>query len=312
MGANAVSRPVAPWLVIPVALGLPILAVLYYRRCRSPRARLLALLSHDEYTTEKALAAHRLISETPQLAPALAGCDGRVDMDECALRVLGAAPHDQRQSTNLRHCLGFASELSHLRTALTRQRVAFDGGNAAHVELIRSMWLALVPAEEFATVSEEWERLGFQGPDPATDFRGPGCLAARELSHFALRHTEVASRLVREWAAAAEAAGPPRPLAPPLPLALTGINASSWLWDLLAEGRLDRPLLARGVSVRTYRELYCELLLEFILSWAREPPESIMEFERAQQTFLAAVRGRLDKGAERLSEARSGRNSPPP
>ena len=123
----------APWLVIPVALGLPILVVLYYRRCRSPRARLLALLSHDEYTTEKALAAHRLISETPQLAPALAGCDGRVDMDECALRVLGAAPHDQRQSTNLRHCLGFASELSHLRTALTRQRVAFDGGSSSTV-----------------------------------------------------------------------------------------------------------------------------------------------------------------------------------
>jgi hypothetical protein len=59
---------------------------------------------------------------------------------------------------------------------------------AEHEELLMRLWQATFPGETLSSrVSEQWKRLGFQGTDPATDFRGMGLLGLHNLCYFAER-----------------------------------------------------------------------------------------------------------------------------
>ena len=57
--------------------------------------------------------------------------------------------------------------------ALTLHTMAQD---ETHLALLRQLWASLQPTRPFIARSHEWTRLGFQGDDPTTDFRGMGCL----------------------------------------------------------------------------------------------------------------------------------------
>jgi len=46
--------------------------------------------------------------------------------------------------------------------------------------------------------SEEWKKLGFQGLDPCTDFRGGGLLALQQLVYFAETRRELALQMLKE------------------------------------------------------------------------------------------------------------------
>ena len=77
-------------------------------------------------------------------------------------------------------------------------------------------------------VTADWIRIGFQGPDPATDFRGMGVLGLQNLVYFGEHYPDVFARLVtaqrkRDY-----------------PLACAGINVTSMLLELLRM-REDRP-----------------------------------------------------------------------
>ena len=121
-----------------------------------------------------------------------------------------------------------------------------------------------------------------------------GCLALRELVHFSTSFPEEAAQLADGWEVDG---GEPRSL----PLALTAINATAWLWTLLLDGRLDRCFFTHGATLRTYRDLYCELVRGFVRTWTSEAPESIAEFERVHTLYLTEVRGLLD-GAPRTAK----------
>eukprot|EP00966_Prymnesium_polylepis_P216036 5001212-Prymnesium_polylepis.2 len=126
-----------------------------------------------------------------------------------------------------------------------------------------------------------------------------GCLALRELTHFSETLREEAELLADGWDGwDVDDGGQPRTL----PLALTAINASAWLWSLLQDGRLDRCFFVRGATLRTYRELFREIMCGFLRVWTQEAPASIAEFERVQTLYLSQVRRRLDGTADRITE----------
>lgn len=56
----------------------------------------------------------------------------------------------------------------------------------SHAPLLLSLWNAAFPSEEFARMSEQWMKLGFQSPDPIRDLRGTGALGLRLLCHYSL------------------------------------------------------------------------------------------------------------------------------
>lgn len=52
------------------------------------------------------------------------------------------------------------------------------------------LWTATYPDTKLESrVSEQWKLLGFQGTDPATDFRGMGLLGLEQLVYFSENHT---------------------------------------------------------------------------------------------------------------------------
>lgn len=98
----------------------------------------------------------------------------------------------------------------------------YSSANEAHEELLRRLWQCGFPGVPLTQrVTPDWIRIGFQGPDPATDFRGMGVLGLQNLLYFGEHFPDVFARLVnaqrkRDY-----------------PLACAGINVTFMLLELL-------------------------------------------------------------------------------
>ncbi|KAL1515938.1 hypothetical protein AB1Y20_002552 [Prymnesium parvum] len=252
---------------------LAAIALAYYHSL--PRVRLVRLCDRP-WSPSVALLAKRLLERS------------RLEPRECESRIT------TRAAENLRRCLAFMADLHALRAELERQRKAVDPSDAAHAALLQRLWLALLPEESFRARGEAWLRLGFQGADPCTDFRGMGGLALRELVHFAEVFREEALLRCEAWSRDGGAVQA-------LPYALTAINASAWLWALFVDGKLDRCLCVRGASLQTYRNLFCEMLCGFLRLWESEAPAGIECFQRMSNAYIADVRRRLDGSADHIT-----------
>ncbi|KPI88611.1 hypothetical protein ABL78_2279 [Leptomonas seymouri] len=80
------------------------------------------------------------------------------------------------------------SDLS-LRRMRVERASAFDDDNRSHLNLLQQLWMATgKSATTYSRLGPQWGALGFQGEDPATDLRGGGVLALRQLVHFAQTH----------------------------------------------------------------------------------------------------------------------------
>lgn len=69
------------------------------------------------------------------------------------------------------------------------QSTAYDRLAESHEALLMRLWNASCPGIALVSrVSEQWKALGFQGNDPATDFRGMGLLGLKHLVFFAEKY----------------------------------------------------------------------------------------------------------------------------
>ena len=112
-----------------------------------------------------------------------------------------------------------------LKEAHLLKSTAYSAANASHERLLRRLWECGFPGVPLAErVTDHWLHLGFQGPDPATDFRGMGILGLANLVYFGEHYPEVFRRLV--------AAQGKRDY----PLACAGIHVTLMLVELLRMG----------------------------------------------------------------------------
>eukprot|EP01112_Ceratiomyxa_fruticulosa_P021611 TRINITY_DN7666_c0_g3_i2.p1 TRINITY_DN7666_c0_g3~~TRINITY_DN7666_c0_g3_i2.p1 ORF type:complete len:712 (+),score=155.21 TRINITY_DN7666_c0_g3_i2:203-2338(+) len=113
----------------------------------------------------------------------------------------------------------------------SRRGVPYDKGNTDHEAQLMRLWTATFPdAKLESRVSEQWKLIGFQGTDPATDFRGMGILGLENLLYFAEAHSEVFRRIISTNLARKERE---------YPVAVAGINLSQMLYDLLRVGETE-------------------------------------------------------------------------
>lgn len=105
--------------------------------------------------------------------------------------------------------------------------------SAEHEPLLQRLWAVAFPGVRYpeGRVSEDWLHLGFQGPDPASDFRGMGVLGLSNLVYFGEQYPDVFQRLVsaqgkRDY-----------------PLACAGINVTMMLLELLRMREVGAPAL---------------------------------------------------------------------
>merc|ERR1719231_268702 len=101
-----------------------------------------------------------------------------------------------------------------LEAIRAKAQTVFDESDPRHRLALESLWHCAFPGSShplnFERQSEKWKELGFQGLDPATDFRGGGYLALEHLLKFV-----VGSRGERHD--------------PSFPLAIASINCTAML-----------------------------------------------------------------------------------
>jgi hypothetical protein len=78
-----------------------------------------------------------------------------------------------------------------LRRHLRNKETPYDKMNPYHEQVLMQLWQLTFPEEQLtARVSDQWKKMGFQGTDPATDFRGMGYLGLINLIYFAEVHND--------------------------------------------------------------------------------------------------------------------------
>lgn len=113
------------------------------------------------------------------------------------------------------------------------------------------LWSASCPGVALVSrVSEQWKALGFQGNDPATDFRGMGILGLRHLVYFAEKHGGEWRELLESQARRRERQ---------YPVAVAGINLTFMLvTDVLLPGAQARPAASMQVERSTVEALLAD------------------------------------------------------
>lgn len=67
-----------------------------------------------------------------------------------------------------------------------RVQVPFDETRPDHQEALRALWSSAFPDVQLnGLISDQWKDLGWQGPNPSTDFRGCGFISLENLLYFA-------------------------------------------------------------------------------------------------------------------------------
>jgi len=202
-------------------------------------------------------------------------------------------PLEPAPQANLERSLGDFAQLAELKAQVFRlSSTAYDSSNAEHEAMLERLWQTLKPGRkrEGGRVSEAWKEIGFQGTDPATDFRGGGFLSLLSAVHLAEHHTDYCGRHIAVF-------NIPGNELLYWPLAITSINVTGWVVDLLARGELDLVLYARGCTLEAINEVHVALFRRFALTWEREKPKTIMEFGHIQKMTIQEVR---DMGMPKL------------
>ncbi|KAI7685477.1 hypothetical protein SSS_05606 [Sarcoptes scabiei] len=160
--------------------------------------------------------------------------------------------------------------------------------NKSHRILLESLWKNLHPERSLDDlVSKQWTEIGFQGPDPSTDFRGMGLLSLENLVFFSTVFAEYARNILSHS------------LHPSYgyPFAAVGINITYLALNLLRSNHLQTHLFnqeTRLYVVEDFHKIYSYLFVSFDKLWIRSKPSSVMEFSHIRDKFEAAVIKKLE------------------
>eukprot|EP00899_Mesostigma_viride_P006957 jgi/Mesvir1/16262/Mv08508-RA.1 len=171
--------------------------------------------------------------------------------------------------------------------------IPFDAENEEHEEALRALWRHAFPGEPLQDlVTPEWTRMGWQGPNPGTDFRGAGFLSLHNLVALAERYPDdFASLLHKTKGTRAKME---------YPFAVAGLNLTFMLLTLLglhrdklhnrSEGAWRGFVRLLEVEERAFDELYRLTFLLLDRLWLVFEAD-YMDF----QMVLAATRSRLEQ-----------------
>ena len=156
---------------------------------------------------------------------------------------------------------------------------------------------SLQGVESKVSKGKHWQGLGFQGDDPATDFRGVGELGLQQLVTFCEDHPMYTEHMLEE-SGTSWSEGDIRLEGPWYPFALCGIHISKLLQIILQEAFLQRQFLqaqlngSDGVEALSHT-LYAFLFVRCHLDWAtgvdKKEITSVFQFERFFEEFEIVI-----------------------
>ncbi|KAI9278463.1 ELMO/CED-12 family-domain-containing protein [Phascolomyces articulosus] len=155
-----------------------------------------------------------------------------------------------------------------------------------HEQKLLKLWKALMPETELESrLTQQWAEIGFQGNDPATDFRGMGLQGLDDLVYYATTHTDSAQRTFSSsrhpvsW----------------YPFAIVGINITQCAVQALRTRQMQFYLYKYGADKKAYSEFYCYLYHRFNDFWIshEEPRLTVMDFEMKFKEFKIRINKEL-------------------
>lgn len=148
-----------------------------------------------------------------------------------------------------------------------KKSTSFDDENSGHLELLQELWKLLQPDVPYERLSTNWSDIGFQGKNPATDFRGQGMLGLLNLLHFCKNYQPEAQDMLH------------RPHGG-FPLALAAINISAKLTQLLTThpGEMGNRLFAGTNSSDEQEGRFDELFSLVFINFESFYSDSIAEY----------------------------------
>ena len=191
------------------------------------------------------------------------------------------------------------------------KKSTFSATEEKHITMLVRLWNTMKPESprknmnRYNYFTEEWEKLGFQASDPTTDLRGMGILGLYQLVYFSHKRTLTAKTILEESHNTSKVA---------FPFAVTGINITSFILELLTEGRLHLVYINNYESaihsvggciddasnnqkcidyfVNIIHDIYCIVFEEFYLLWVVRKPKELMEFNSIFEEMKSIVRNK--------------------
>uniref|UniRef100_F1L1T9 ELMO domain-containing protein 2 n=1 Tax=Ascaris suum TaxID=6253 RepID=F1L1T9_ASCSU len=241
------------------------------------------LTSEEEYPAQVTLRVERMIEDG--LLPELCEDWTEDDEPELADRVVRdntyycekiSASMSERMEKVMSQIRGYR-ELCALVEA--RRLEKYDVENVTHEKRLLRLWDILMPEEKLTgRVTKQWQKIGFQGDDPSTDFRGMGVLSLDQLVFFA--QYDVASAR-----AALLLSNDPEY---EFPMATAGITFTSMARNLLQKGVFKAHFyntVAGAPTLDNFHRVYCQIFKLFCKFWKYRQPSSIMEFNFIKNDF---------------------------
>jgi hypothetical protein len=173
-----------------------------------------------------------------------------------------------RVSERLRDTMNSIRMIAVLANNLRNEaNTAYDRENEQHEAQLMRLWELLMPEQKLtARISKDWDAIGFQGRDPATDFRGMGILGLNNLVAF-VESSPYAAEVVRMSR-----------LSPGFPLSITGINVTMLILEALEAKHLHNYFFVHGESRDSFERLYGVIFYQFALNYTNSNPVDIRDF----------------------------------
>jgi hypothetical protein len=151
-----------------------------------------------------------------------------------------------------------------------------------HEEALVSLWNAVFPDKPLPSrTGDHWTELGFQGRDPATDFRGGGYLALANMVYLAQKYPVDARAMV------ADAVGDGDMIM--YLWAVVCINFTVELCVLMKKRRLNTQFYevssTNDVILQRFNELFVAIMRRYHQQWKKDRP-NVMEFNTFKVQIL--------------------------
>lgn len=174
--------------------------------------------------------------------------------------------------------------------------------DAAHEDLLKELWSMLGNDKPYERVSANWGDVGFQGKDPATDFRGMGLLGLQNIVFLVRGHTEECGRIIQQHSAG-------------FPFSIAVINISLYLNQVLTKypGAVSNWLFVEPTPgtpcdhVAVFNHLFARVFLDFeqfytnevkkYLSAGGNPAFVIMQFNPIKDKFNDVIEAQIAAGS---------------
>lgn len=191
---------------------------------------------------------------------------------------------------NLKKCLLDIKGVNNVIATVKRKATErFNSENLQHEDSLEQLWQLLLPGQERAggRYSKDWNRIGFQQSDPASDFRGGGMLGLEQLLYIASTRTAIARRMLSEPASEQSR----------YPWACVGINLTMEAKRILEERKIDTSLYGKSIedALLVFHGLYADMFEVLHARWIQAEPVNVLAFPPVLQETLSAINDEISR-----------------